>query len=73
MHKDRDCMHTISDLAKSLVEHDHITVKYPAKLKCDQAELVTEFNSPWPVVSKTWLKYKDAKPSSTRMILEVEK
>ena len=52
---------------KSSLEDYSITVKYPAKLKCDEAELVAEFNSHWPAVSKKWLKFKESKPSSTRM------
>ena len=44
-----------------------ITITYPPKLKCTESELVTEFNSLWPVLSKTWLMFNDSKPSSTRM------
>ena len=44
-----------------------ITITYPPKLKCTKTELVTEYNSLWPVLSKTWWKFKDSKPSSIRM------
>ena len=36
-----------------------ITVKYPAKLCCSESELL---------VGKTWQKYKDTSPKSTRML-----
>ena len=59
--------HTIPGQAKDSLEDYTITIRYPPKLKCTESELVTEFNSLWPVLCKTWLKFKDSKPSATRM------
>ena len=43
----------------------HVPIKYPSKIKCSESELISEFNSIWPVIGKTWLKFKDTKPSSS--------
>ena len=43
----------------------HVSIKYPSKIKCSESELISEFNSIWPVIGKTWLKFKDTKPSSS--------
>ena len=43
----------------------HVSIKYPSKIKCSESELISEFNSIWPVIGKTWLKFKDKKPSSS--------
>ena len=43
----------------------HVSIKYPSKIKCSESELISEFNSSWPVICKTWLKFKDTKPSSS--------
>ena len=37
----------------------HVSIKYPSKIKCSESELISEFNSIWPVTGKTWLKFKD--------------
>ena len=43
----------------------HVSIKYPSKIKCSESELISEFNSIWPVTGKTWLKFKDTKSSSS--------
>ena len=43
----------------------HVSIKYPSKIKCSGSELISEFNSIWPVIGKTCLKFKDTKPSSS--------
>ena len=50
----------------SLTEYT-ITIKYPPKLKCKENELVSEFNSLWPIVTKKWLTFEDSIPSSNRI------
>ena len=50
----------------SLTEYT-ITIKYLPKLKCKENELVSEFNSLWPIVTKKWLTFKDSIPSSNRI------
>ena len=43
----------------------HFSIKYPSKIKYSGSELISEFNSIWPVIGKTCLKFKDTKPSSS--------
>ena len=43
----------------------HVSIKYLSKIKCSESKLISEFNSIWPVIGKTWLKFKDTKPSSS--------
>ena len=43
----------------------HVSIKYPSKIKCSESEFISEFNSIWPVIGKTWFKFKDTKPSSS--------
>ena len=43
----------------------HVSIKYLSKIKCSETKLISEFNSIWPVIGKTWLKFKDTKPSSS--------
>ena len=43
----------------------HVSIKHPSKIKCSEPELISVFNSIWPVIGKTWLKFKDTKPSSS--------
>ena len=43
----------------------HISIKYPSKIKCSESELISKFSSIWTVIGKTWLKFKDTKPSSS--------
>ena len=43
-------------------------MKYPPKLNCTESELISEFNSCWSVLGKTWLKFKDTNPQPTQML-----
>ena len=43
----------------------HASIKFLSKIKCSESELISEFNSIWPVTGKTWLKFKDTKSSSS--------
>ena len=43
----------------------HISIKYPSKIKCSESKLISKFSSIWTVIGKTWLKFKDTKPSSS--------
>ena len=45
----------------------HVSIKYPSKIKCSESELISEFNSIWSVIGKTWLKCKDTKPFSSAL------
>ena len=53
-------IHVLSE-SKLHYEDYIITVKYPAKLCCSESELLAE-------IGKTWQKYKDTSPKSTRML-----
>lgn len=64
---EQDYIHTLSDDAKISLEDYHITINCPLKLNFHDGELVGEFNSLWPVLNKTWLQFKESKPSSSRM------
>lgn len=64
----KEYTHTVTDDDAKRDHHEYsILVKYPAKLDCTEDELVGEFNSMWSTTTKSWLKFKDSKPSSTRM------
>ena len=60
-----DYVHEVVDDAKADLTEFNISIKYPAKLKCNENELLAEFNSLWPTLTKSWLKFKDSKPPST--------
>ena len=45
----------------------HVSIKYPSKIKCSESELISEFNSIWSVIGKTWLRCKDTKPFSSAL------
>ena len=52
--------HNVTDSA-CLPEYE-IEIKYPAKLKCSESELVEEFNKIWPVLNRLWLSFKNTLP-----------
>ena len=62
-----DYTHTIPEEARESLEEYSINLKYPAKLNCTEQELLTEFNSIWPVITRAWVKLKDSKPEATRI------
>ena len=43
----------------------HVSIKYLSKIKWSDSEFISDFSSVWPVIGKTWLKFKDTKPSSS--------
>ena len=63
----KEYVHDVLDESKgSLVDDEYtISVRYPAKLQCSENELVNEFNSLWPLMTKAWLKFKDSALKST--------
>ena len=64
----KEYFHTVTDDdAKGDLHEYSITVKYPPKLQCSEDNLVAEFNSILPTMSKCWVKFKDSKPAATRM------
>ena len=50
---------------KEDIKDFHASIKFLSKIKCSGSELISEFNSIWPVTGKTWLKFKDTKSSSS--------
>ena len=54
-----------TDTEENTLEDYKITIKYPAKLRCTENELLTEFNSLWPVVARQWHSFRETKPSRT--------
>ena len=59
--------HSVPVEARGSLEEYTMNIRYPPKLKCSEQDLLTEFNSIWPVVSKAWLKLKESKPESSRI------
>ena len=58
--------HTIpTDTEENTLKEYKISIKYPAKLKCTEEELLKEFNSLWPIISRQWHSFKESKPSRT--------
>ena len=55
----KDYTHSVVDkAAKGSLDGYTISIKYPAKLKSNETDLIAEFNSLWPVMSKNWLNFK---------------
>ena len=61
----KEYSHEVQDEAKGSLEEYNVTISYPAKLNCTEGELITEFNSFWPSLTKSWLKFKDSLPKPT--------
>ena len=57
---------TDDECKSGLIEYN-ITILYPAKLQCTEEELVSEFKSMWPIITKSWLKFKETKPVANRI------
>ena len=60
--------HTITEdeLKGSLTKYS-IDIVYPPKIECSESELITEFKSLWPVITKFWLQFKSTKPVANRI------
>ena len=60
--------HVLDDITcKGSLEDYTINITYPAKLNCTEDELVSEFKSIWPIITKKWLNFKDSKPVTDRI------
>ena len=64
----KEYVHNVLPHSKLEYSDYTVTMKYPPKLNCTESELVSEFNSCWSVLGKTWLKFKDTNPQPTRML-----
>lgn len=64
----REAKNVISDAKfKGDLNDFNITIRYQRKIKCTEEELLSEFKSLWPTLSKVWLQIKDTKPQSDRI------
>lgn len=64
----RESKHEISDAKfKGDLDDFNITITYQRKIKCTEEELLNEFKSLWPTLSKVWLQIKDTKPQPNRI------
>ena len=60
----KEFLHTVEDdRAKGELADYNIKIRYPPKLNCSEEELVSEFNSIWPIVNKAWLQVKTSSSS----------
>ena len=65
----KEYVHTIpdDDGVKGDLYEFTLKIRYSPKLTCSESDLVAEMNSLWPTITKSWLKYKDSKPESSRI------
>ena len=63
----KEYVHTVPDGEKGDLHEFTLKIKYPPKITCSESDLVAEMNSLWPTITKSWLKYKDSKPVSSRI------
>lgn len=63
--KEYEYVHDVPADAKGDLQEFGIQIKYPAKLDCTESELITEFNSIWSTINKSWLQFKSTTPKAT--------